>query len=418
MFNECLIKNLIFVLIMASIKILLYKSNPKSDGTFPIVLRVIQNRKPLYYQVGYSVKPTDWDAKEAKVKKSYPNSARLNHLILTKKTEVSEIMITAEQEDRTVSNKLLKKKIRNGNKSSFNSVADEHLSDLLKLKKFNQHSGENPRVNHFKKFLENEDISFQSIDASLLKKYMIYLKSERELKERSIMNCLIVIRTIFNKAISEGLVESKYYPFGPGKIQIKFIESMKVGLNESEIKQLEDIKLDKIPSQFHARNIWLTSFYLAGIRISDIIKLKWSDINDGRLMYMMGKNGKVVSLKIPDKANSIIELYRKNEKDSVYVFPYLKNEDGKSEKIINTRTRTSNSVINKQLDKIAKLLKIKKKLTMHISRHTFGQIAGDKIPPQLLQKLYRHSDLKTTIGYQSNFIYKDVDGALSNVLDF
>ena len=40
------------------------------------------------------------------------------------------------------------------------------------------------------------------------------------------------------------------------------------------------------------------------------------------------------------------------------------------------------------------------------------------LSPQLLQKLYRHSDLKTTIGYQSNFIHKDLDGALSDVLDF
>ena len=157
---------------------------------------------------------------------------------------------------------------------------------------------------------------------------------------------------------------------------------------------------------------------MAGIRISDIIKLKWCDINDGRLMYVMGKNSKVVSLKIPDKATAIIELYRKNENDSVYVFPYLKNEDDESEKNIHTRTRSANSVINKQLNKIAKVLKTNKKLTMHISRHTFGQIACDKIAPQLLQKLYRHSDLKTTIGYQSNFIHNDVDGALSNVLDF
>lgn len=55
---------------------------------------------------------------------------------------------------------------------------------------------------------------------------------------------------------------------------------------------------------------------------------------------------------------------------------------------------------------------------MHISRHTFGNLAGDKISPQLLQKLYRHSDLKTTIGYQANFINQDVDSALEAVLRF
>ena len=39
---------------------------------------------------------------------------------------------------------------------------------------------------------------------------------------------------------------------------------------------------------------------------------------------------------------------------------------------------------------------IEKILTMHITRHTFGNIAGDTIPVQMLQKLYRHSHIETT----------------------
>ncbi len=55
---------------------------------------------------------------------------------------------------------------------------------------------------------------------------------------------------------------------------------------------------------------------------------------------------------------------------------------------------------------------------MHIARHSFGNIAGDTIQPLMLQKLYRHSDLKTTINYQANFIHKDADKALDRVLNF
>jgi hypothetical protein len=36
----------------------------------------------------------------------------------------------------------------------------------------------------------------------------------------------------------------------------------------------------------------------------------------------------------------------------------------------------------------------------------------------MLQKLYRHTDIETTIGYQSNFIHQDVDDALETVLNF
>jgi len=49
---------------------------------------------------------------------------------------------------------------------------------------------------------------------------------------------------------------------------------------------------------------------------------------------------------------------------------------------------------------------------MHIARHTFGSLAGDAIPIQMLQKLYCHSNVSTTIGYQSNFIHKETDDAV------
>lgn len=67
-------------------------------------------------------------------------------------------------------------------------------------------------------------------------------------------------------------------------------------------------------------------------------------------------------------------------------------------------------------ESISKEAGIEKPLTMHISRHTFGNVSGDKIPPQILQKLYRHSRIETTISYQANFIHKEMDEALDAVL--
>ncbi|WP_262891460.1 hypothetical protein [Salinimicrobium marinum] len=41
---------------------------------------------------------------------------------------------------------------------------------------------------------------------------------------------------------------------------------------------------------------------------------------------------------------------------------------------------------------------------MHITRYSFVNIAGDKIPVQMLQQLYRHSSVTTTLMDQSYFI--------------
>lgn len=247
--------------------------------------------------------------------------------------EASEVLLDVENGNKDLSKKAIKHKIKNHNKSSFVSVAEEHLSDLLKLKKFTQHCGEKPRVNHFISFLEGGDISFQEITSPLLKKFMIYLKADKNLSDRSVMNTLIVIRTIFNKAINNGLVDHKFYPFGPGKIQIRMPESIKMGLNAEELNKLENAELIPYSNEWHALNTFLTSFYLAGIRVSDVIRLKWTDFNDGRLIYIMGKNKKVVSLKLPEKVNEILEKYKPLKNESPFIFPYLQSEDMKDLKL-------------------------------------------------------------------------------------
>ena len=55
---------------------------------------------------------------------------------------------------------------------------------------------------------------------------------------------------------------------------------------------------------------------------------------------------------------------------------------------------------------------------MYIARHSFGNIAGDTIPVQMLQKLCRYSSITTTMQNQSNFITKKTDEALKDMLFF
>lgn len=84
--------------------------------------------------------------------------------------------------------------------------------------------------------------------------------------------------------------------------------------------------------------------------------------------------------------------------------------------LINLRQRIESSIPT--LTRLVKKQGMSKKSTMHIARHSFGNIAGDAIHPLMLQKLYRHSDLKTTLNYQANFIHKDADDALDSVVNF
>jgi integrase len=398
---------------MASVKVLL-RVKPNKDGTRPIIIQIIKDRRPSIITIE-SINEKHWDPEEKRVKKSHPNSVRLNHLITTRLAEVTDKSLEVQTSNPTASAQAVRKSVVGKGNGTFKKQGQIYINTLTKAGKFNQVSADKPRIERFIEFAG--DVSFSDINPTLLKRYTAWLKGTREISDRTIVNHLVVIRSVFSQAIGNGVADKRHYPFGKGGIKIKFPDSSKIGLNGEEVKKLEKVELEGV--EHHARNLWLFSFYNAGMRISDELRLKWSDIQDGRLHYTMGKNRKGGSLRLADKSKKILNEYRENKPVHNLVFPDLKgvkdlNDGNEVQKRIKTRVHD----INAALKLAANKCDITKKLTMHISRHTFAQLAGDKIALPVLQKLYRHTSINTTLGYQSHFTNKETDNALDNVLDF
>ncbi len=398
---------------MATVKIILRKEI-KKDGTSPLAIRITKNRKTSYIYLDYSIKPQDWDAKSQRVKSSYKNSGRLNSFLLKKLVEANEHALELETQKSHVTSQAVRQRIKPSAGSTFNAQADLYLQHLKEGGKYNQYTSDKPRIKHFKDFMK-EDIAFQDITVSLLERFHAHVKNKLKLSERSAVNHIVMMRSVFSHAIKEGVVDAKFYPFGKGKMKIKFPESSKVGLNAEEIKRLETVVLEG--QAHHARNLWMISYLFAGMRVSDVLRLRWSNFQNGRLHYEMGKNNKSGSLKIPEKALRILKQYKssREEKDDL-VFPELKGVDFGNVFITKRTIAFKTSSIDKCLRlHVAPAAEIGKKLTMHLARHSFAQQATD-VPIQLLQKLYRHSSIVTTMQYQSNFTTQQTDEALDKVL--
>ncbi|MCI1268142.1 MAG: site-specific integrase [Saprospiraceae bacterium] len=404
---------------MATIQIVL-RRQVRENGSYPLAIRIIKNRKPTFIHIGQNVLESDWDPVKQRVKKSHPNANYLNKYIQKKLADATDKVLEFEIQKSEISSRAIKIGLNQSAKDTFFRQATIYIDHLKKAGKYNRISAEQPRINRFKEFLNGEDILFQDITVTLLNKYQAYLKGSRNIGNRTVVNHLIIIRSIFSQAIKGEIVDPKYYPFGKNKIRIKFPESVKIGLTIEEVKRLEELKLELGSHANHARNIWLLSFYFAGMRVSDLLRLKWTDFQDDRLYYSMGKNEKAGSFMMSEKAVKILSQYehRKTE-NTIFVFPVLDSLT-KIDDLYNTQRKISYAVksLNEALQKIAPVAKIRKKLTMHIARHTFGNISGDKIPIQMLQKLYRHTSITTTIAYQANFINKDTDEALDSVINF
>lgn len=237
-------------------------------------------------------------------------------------------------------------------------MAQEHLDDLESSEKLNRLSTDKAEVSFIVKFNKTKQFSFQEIDERFLKKRILNLKVKHSLSETSIMNILVLIRLLFNRAIKHEIISRELYPFGTDKIRIRFPETSKVGLNILEIRRIENLT-NLSPIERHTRNVWLYSFNFAGMRVTDVLKTKWKDIYDDRLHYRMNKNSKLLSLKIPEKVLNILEQYRDDKRDkNDFVFPELKKADLNNAKDIYNKRKTATKKFNDNLKSISKKAKI------------------------------------------------------------
>jgi len=404
---------------MVSRVTMVLRKKPNKLGECPLALRIANHGQISYIHIGHHIHPKYWDKNKRIVKNSHEFSELLNSLIHSKLAEASKTLITLQRDNNDISARQVRQEIVGpAHKITFFSLADDYLKELKEGNRHSTFSADKARINHVRRFVQSKQLRFQEIDESFLKRYASHLRNKHNLSERSVINNLITIRTLFNKAISMGAVSPKLYPFGKGKIKIKFPETKKIGLTIKEIQRIENL-IDLTDEEEHTRNVWLFSFNLAGIRAADVIKVKWSDIYDGRLHYRMNKNGKLVSLALPPKIPVILESYAHLKRfTDDFVFPELKGVDETNSKMVYEKTKWAVKKFNASLQSIANKAKITKKLTMHIARHSFGNIAGGEIPVQILQKLYRHSSVTTTMMYQRNFISQKADEALNKVVGF
>lgn len=399
---------------------LVKKSRANKDGKHPIQIQIIVRGGRTRLSTGKSIAAADWDDTFRKVKASHPNSKRLNILLQTRVTEIERMILDLEAKDADFTLEMIKNKLTGKSSETVFSRGDEFFEELLLARKFNRYSGERAALNHLKRYRKQKDLNFEDLNVKMVNGFRAYLLGDVGVSKGTVINYLLTLRTIFNRAIADGIVDRKHYPFGKGKISMKRPESAKVGLDADEVLLFRDVELE--PNSFleHTKLVWLFSFYFAGMRASDVLTLKWSNFKSGRLYYTMDKNTKSDSTEIPPPAKDILDIYlNKYQNNHNLVFPDLtgvKNIDDKLE--VQKKLKYRIRKLDKALRIIQAKIHIDKDITMHISRHTFGNIAGDKIPLQRLQQLYRHSSIETTLNYQKAFLYKGSDDALNTVLGF
>jgi integrase len=154
--------------------------------------------------------------------------------------------------------------------------------------------------------------------------------------------------------------------------------------------------VDKAPDQ-NMRAFLLTG-WLAGLRLAEALQLEWEptdgapylDLGCGRIILPADFAKSVEDQWVPLDA-TLREVLERLPREGVKVFRFVRPKSG--------RPLTLNGV-SQRVIRLAKRAGVK--LTMHALRKGFGCYYAGKVSAQVLQKLMRHGDIKTTMTYYAN----------------
>ena len=103
---------------------------------------------------------------------------------------------------------------------------------------------------------------------------------------------------LFNRAVCQDLIDLEKNPFLKYKLRVERTE--KVYLTKEELKRIIDLK-PKIGSVMDvSRDMFVFACYSGGIRISDMLELKWGNIEKGHVKIVMKKTKDQLSIRLPN----------------------------------------------------------------------------------------------------------------------
>jgi integrase len=224
----------------------------------------------------------------------------------------------------------------------------------------------------FTHFYTDSFLDIGKIDYGLCEDFKAYLIS-LDISNHTVKHYFTCFKGCLNDAVKRGLIDRN-----PAKgIAIRYEKKSIERLIDSEL-----YKLWQSPCDYHdLKNAFLFSCY-TGLRFSDIIDLRFDDINNNRIKVMQNKTLNEVEIPLHSVAQKILSIQRqKYSDDKIFCVP--------------TGGKTS-----RRLQKWMEDSGIQKHITFHCARHTFGCLLVEKgVNLFVVKKLMGHRKIETTLQY-------------------
>jgi len=274
---------------------------------------------------------------------------------------------------------------------SLDILVDQYINYLILEKGLSDNTIESYSrdISRYVEYLKQKRVKqISDADTPLILTYLISLR-DGGLKARSTARHLVTLRGFYRYLVQEKII--KYNP-------IRLIDLPKSGLKLPDVLSVSEIKLllstPDTQTPLGLRNAAMIELlYAAGLRVSELVNLKFLDINtEAGFVRVIGKGSKERIVPIGNYAKNIIDRYVKTARSLL-----LKGGVSHYMFVARAGKPMTRQGFWKLLKQYALQAGIAKKITPHSFRHSFAShLLEGGADLRAVQVMLGHTDISTT----------------------
>lgn len=349
-----------------------FREYKKSNGKTPLILTLRSNSKKERINLDLDVYIEQWDKEKQRLKPISQENIDTNLILDNIISKITKIKTSYRLADRVLTIEQLKNEFLNGMPrirfTAFYEMMLEEEKVMMERSSYNRYKSVWKKLKAY-----DDDVTFQDINLNWIDKFKKHLRGLGN-ESTTVAGNLAAVKKFLGLAKKQGI----QLALNVDEIKVGSTKGNRTSLNPSELKRCFGYyHSDYIdPSSRLILGYFLFSC-MTGLRISDVQKLKRSYFQDEFVSFVAQKTRKTQSIALNKKALAIIAheplLFEKKFADQH---------------------------INDELKKIMAILKINKKVSFHVARHTFATSflrAGGQV--EKLQLLLGHKTISQTMIY-------------------
>lgn len=262
-------------------------------------------------------------------------------------------------------------------------------------------------LNSLLSYTDGNEVAWNDITSTFILGFEEFLM-KRGLCRNSTSYYMRNLRSIVNRAAEQDIE----LPCNPFKhVYMGVDKTVKRAVNIDIIRKIRDVDLAGHPSLDFARKVFIFAFYTRGMSFVDIAFLKKSNLHNGVITYSRRKTRQQLMVRIEPETRKLIESFGRNETE--YLLPII-TENGRDAEL---QYENAYYRINRNLQKVGRLLGLETKLTLYVARHAWASIAmANNVAISTISKAMGHDSEKTTIIYLQSLDNSAVDTANSDII--